>query len=64
MFNFNAALFVDDDGALDAAAEDAIAADMKALAEAEENMRLEEEARAQQRQRELREAEEIEEAYR
>lgn len=64
LFNFNASLFVDDEGALDAAQENAMNMEMLALREAEERMAEEEAERAQQRQKELREAEEIEEAYR
>ena len=64
LFNFNAALFVDDESALDAAQEDIMNQEMIAQREEEERRAEEEIERAQERQNQLREAEIIEEAYR
>jgi hypothetical protein len=57
-------LFIDDEGALDAAQEDEMNKEMVAQMEEEERRAQEDYERAQERQNQLREAELIEEAYR
>ena len=64
LFQFNKDLFVDDEGAVNTGDEDEMEKEMQALKEAEERLAQEEITRAQKLQEQLREAEELEEAYR
>ena len=64
LFQFNKDLFMDDECAVNAADEDELEKEMQALKEAEEKLAREEIERAQKLQEQLREADELEEAYR